>query len=260
MKVCLLSFLFLLIFGLVWIEIQKVINIEIKFGACAYLFCFFFFFFLFFGYFILFFIFTGYADIDGIVALIWELHAESNEYRKGNMSKVIKKAILSDKAKKKWTRNSGGGKVSWKMFRLMSQQIPSMLYPMFNFSYKLCVISLGIPWWESKKKYFSQQRKMAKKEFDDYEKQLFQEKQAQFGSNLSAAVLQDTVKAMLAGAPLPPDADASTIEDAKARVKKIQRKAAKMGVNAATTGKKKKASAMRQKEEDVDVDVDSGDE
>tara|TARA_B100000795_G_scaffold71524_1_gene50344 strand:- start:459 stop:7646 length:7188 start_codon:yes stop_codon:yes gene_type:complete len=256
----LLSFLFLLIFGLVWIEIQKVINIEIKFGACAYLFCFFFFFFLFFGYFILFFIFTGYADIDGIVALIWELHAESNEYRKGNMSKVIKKAILSDKAKKKWTRNSGGGKVSWKMFRLMSQQIPSMLYPMFNFSYKLCVISLGIPWWESKKKYFSQQRKMAKKEFDDYEKQLFQEKQAQFGSNLSAAVLQDTVKAMLAGAPLPPDADASTIEDAKARVKKIQRKAAKMGVNAATTGKKKKASAMRQKEEDVDVDVDSGDE
>ena len=60
------------------------------------------------GYSILFFIFTGYADIDGIVALIWELHAESNEYRKGNMSKVIKKAILSDKAKKKWTRNSGG--------------------------------------------------------------------------------------------------------------------------------------------------------
>jgi hypothetical protein len=220
----------------------------------------FFFSLLFFGYFILFFIFTGYADIDGIVALIWELHAESNEYRKGNMSKIIKKAILSDKAKKKWTRNSGGGKVSWKMFRLMSIQIPSMLYPMFNFSYKLCVISLGIPWWESKKKYFSQQRKMAKKEFDDYEKQLFQEKQAQFGSNLSAAVLQDTVKAMLAGAPLPPDADASTIEDAKARVKKIQRKAAKMGVNAATTGKKKKASAMRQKEEDVDVDVDSGDE
>ena len=203
-------------------------------------------------------LFSGYADLDAIVGLIWELHAESNEYRKNNMSKVIKKAILSKSAKNKWTR--GSGKISFRLFRTMVQQIPSMLYPMFNFSYKLCVISLGIPWWESKKKYFDTQRKMAKKEFDDYEKKLEDEKRAEFGTALSKAVLQDTVKAMLAGDPIPSDASLDTIEEAKARVKKIKRKAAKMGVNAASTAKKKKASEQRKQDEEETEDADSGDE
>ena len=86
------------------------------------------------------------------------------------------------------------------------------------------------------------------------------EKRAEFGTALSKAVLQDTVKAMLAGDPIPSDASLDTIEEAKARVKKIKRKAAKMGVNAASTAKKKKASEQRKQDEEETEDADSGDE
>ena len=91
------------------------------------------------------------------------------------------------------------------------------------------------------------------------EKQLEKEKVSQFGAALSTAVIQDTVKAMLAGDPLPPDASPDCIEEAKARVKKIKRKAEKMGVDANLTSKKKKASDRRREENDMD-DNDSGDE
>ena len=114
-----------------------------------------------------------------LVGYVWELHQESNEYRKKNMGKVIKKAVISKKAREKWC--GGSGKVSFKKFRQMSLQIPSMMYPMFNFSYKLCVTSLGIPWWDSKKKYFKKQQQLAKDEFDAYEKKLENDKLAQFG-------------------------------------------------------------------------------
>lgn len=194
-----------------------------------------------------------------LVGYVWELHQESNEYRKKNMGKVIKKAVISKKAREKWC--GGSGKVSFKKFRQMSLQIPSMMYPMFNFSYKLCVTSLGIPWWDSKKKYFKKQQQLAKDEFDAYEKKLENDKLAQFGSALSQAVLQDTVKALLAGEPLPPDASPDTIDEAKARAKRIQRAAAKMGVNASATGDKKKKPVSNQNTREVqDDDEDSGDE
>jgi hypothetical protein len=200
---------------------------------------------------------TGYTDLDGLMGLVWELHAESNEYRRRNMGKVLKKAVLLPKPRQKWTK--GSAKISYNNFKKMSVSIPSMLYPMFNFSYKLCVTSLGRPWWESRKIFFAKQRKLAKDEFDAYEKQLEKEKVSQFGAALSTAVIQDTVKAMLAGDPLPPDASPDCIEEAKARVKKIKRKAEKMGVDANLTSKKKKASDRRREENDMD-DNDSGDE
>ena len=174
------------------------------------------------------------------------------------MGKVLKKAVLLPKPRHKWT--SGSSKISFKNFRKMSLSIPSMLYPMFNFSYKLCVISLGIPWWEARKKFFAKQRKMAKDEFDAYEKKLESDKKAQFGAALGTAVLQDTVKAMLAGDPLPPDASSDIIDEAKAQVKRINRKAKKMGVDVNLTSKKTKASQQRQAEDEEDEFVDSGDD
>ena len=65
---------------------------------------------------------------------------------------------------------------------------------------------------------------------------------------------------MLAGNPLPPDASTDCIEEAKARVKQIKRKAAKMGVDANLTSKKKKVSEQRKKEKNDEDDADSGDE
>jgi|TARA_B110000977_G_C10900279_1_gene424996 hypothetical protein len=207
---------------------------------------------------LLFYLLLGYTDLDSIVGLVWQLHAESNDYRKKNMGKVLKKAVIMPIPRAKWTH--GSGKISYKNFRKMSNSIPSMLYPMFHFSYKLCVTSLGISWWESRKKFFADQRTLAKNEFDAYEQKLEQEKLAQFGAALSTAVLQDTVKAMLAGNPLPPDASTDCIEEAKARVKQIKRKAAKMGVDANLTSKKKKVSEQRKKEKNDEDDADSGDE
>merc|ERR1711968_96533 len=118
--------------------------------------------------------------------------------------------------------------MSFKNFRKCHVMLPQLLYPLFNFQYKLMLLSGGQAFWEKKKVYFKRLREDVSKEFAKANRDIEKKKMDQFEGALSHAVMNDTVAALLAGKDPPADASEDCIKEASRRVKKIKAKAERL--------------------------------
>merc|ERR1711871_1100838 len=143
----------------------------------------------------------GYVKMAEMRLLILELHNESNEYRQRNIHKALNKSFTG-----KNFAPDGSGKMSFKNFRKCHVMLPQLLYPLFNFQYKLMLLSGGQAFWEKKKVYFKRLREDVSKEFAKANRDIEKKKMDQFEGALSHAVMNDTVAALLAGKAPPADA------------------------------------------------------
>ncbi len=197
----------------------------------------------------------GYVPMLQMRSLILELHNESNAYRQRNIHKTLKKSFVD-----KNFAPDGSGKLSFKQFRRCHVMLPQLLYPLFNFQYKLSLVSGGQAFWEKKKEYFRLQRAKVAREFKKANDDLEKARMAQFAGALSHAVMKDTVAALLAGKDPPPDASAECIKEASRRVKKIQAKAGRLKLTIKVDGGKGKGTPDRRADPDDGGDASSGDE